>query len=76
MKKDILRYCEDNGIYEVYAIQGNTITYYSYYGADGFYKITKNIKTGKETRQKLRFKKAPKYLKTKDGYTRYNYFTG
>lgn len=76
MKREILIYCENNGIYEIHAIQGNTITYYSYYGNEGFYKVTKNVKTGKETRKKLRFKKPPKYLKTKEGYAKYNYFEG
>ena len=40
---DVLRYCEDHGIYEVYSRRGNVITYYSLY-SEGFYKVVKNIK--------------------------------
>lgn len=72
----VLKYCEKYGIYELHAEKGNVITYYSYYGREGFYRVTKNVKTGKETRKALRYKKIPKFLKTKEGYTKYNYFTG
>ena len=76
MKKEVLIYCENVGIYEIYTTRGYTVTYYSYYGNEGIYKVTKNVKTGKETREKLRYKKPPKFLKTKEGFYRYNYFTG
>ena len=72
---DVLRYCEDHGIYEVYRRKGNVITYYSYFGAEGIYKITKNVKTGFEARELTRYKKPPKFLVTDKG-TKYNYFTG
>ena len=68
-------YCEDHGIYEVYSEKGNIITYYSYFGREGFYKVTKNLKTGNETRKNLRYKKVPKFLKSELG-TKYNYFVG
>lgn len=72
----VLCYCEDHGIYEIYSEKGNVITYYSYYGNEGFYRVTKNVKTGREVRKHLRYKRTPKFLKTKEGYTRYNYYTG
>lgn len=68
-------YCENHGIYEVYKEKGNVITYYSYYGNDGFYKVVTNVLTGKTERTHLRYKKVPKFLKGEHG-TRYNYFTG
>ena len=68
-------YCEDHGIYELYSEKGNIITYYSYFGQEGFYKVTKNLKTGKETRKNLRYKMVPKFLKSELG-TKYNYFVG
>ena len=72
----VLRYCEKYGIYEVYSVKGNVMTYYSYFGNEGFVKVIKNLKTGKEVRKTLRYKKTPKFLKTPEGYTRYNYFVG
>lgn len=74
--QDVILYCEKHGIYELYDIKGNIITYYSYFGTDGFYKIIKNIKTGKEIRKSLRYKKVPKFLLTPEGYLKYNYFAG
>lgn len=71
-----LCYCENHGIYEVYREKGNIITYYSYYGNEGFYKVTVNVLTGEEKRKHLRYKRVPKFLLTKEGWTRYNYFTG
>ena len=76
MSDTIICYCEKHGIYEIYKVVGNIITYYSYFGSEGFYKIIKNIATGKETRKHLRYAKTPKFLITKDGYTKYNYFCG
>lgn len=70
-----LCYCEDHGIYEVYKVKGNVITYYSYFGNEGFYKVTHNCKTGTETRKHLRYTKVPKFLKGEYG-TKYNYFCG
>ena len=69
---DVLRYCEDHGIYEVYSRRGNVITYYSLY-SEGFYKVVKNIKTGREVRKLLRYsiKNPPGFLKYK-----YNYMEG
>ena len=72
----VLRHCEKYGIYELYKEKGNVITYYSYFGNEGFYKVTKNVATGREVRKHLRYKKVPKFLLTKEGWTRYNYFTG
>lgn len=71
----ILLYCEEHGIYELYKEKGNIITYYSYFGNEGIYKVTKNVKTGIETRKHLRYKNIPKFLITPDG-VRYNYFVG
>lgn len=76
MSDAIICYCEKYGIYEIYKVIGkNTIVYYSYFGSEGFYKITKNIATGKEIRKHLRYTKPPKFLVTENG-TRYNYFCG
>ena len=72
----VLQYCEKYGIYELYKEKGNVITYYAYFGDEGFYKVTKNVVTGREVRKHLRYKKVPKFLLTKEGWTRYNYFTG
>ena len=72
----VLLYCEKWGIYELHSEKGNVITYYSYYGNEGFIRVTKNVKTGREVRHPLRYKKIPKFLLTKEGYTKYNYFTG
>lgn len=74
--KAVLLYCERYGIYELHSEKGNVITYYSYYGNEGFIRVTKNVKTGREVRKHLRYKNIPKFLKTEDGYVRYNYFTG
>lgn len=70
-----LAYCEKYGIY-VYKEKGNILTYYSYFGAEGFYKVIKNVKTGKETRKHLRYKKPPQFLHTLEGDVKYNYFVG
>ena len=43
----VLLYCEKYGIYELYKEKGNVITYYSYFGNEGMYKVTKNVKTGR-----------------------------
>lgn len=76
MSDKIICYCEQYGIYEIYKTKGNTITYYSYFGSEGFYKVVVNVKTGRETRKHLRYTKPPKFLLTESGATRYNYFTG
>lgn len=73
--KVVLIYCEKYGIYELYKEKGNIITYYSYFGSEGIYKVVKNVKTGKEIRKHLRYKNIPKFLITPDG-VRYNYFVG
>ena len=73
--KPVLSYCEQYGIYNLYSEKGNIITYYSYFGDEGFYKITKNVKTGKEVRKHLRYKKTPKFLRPAEG-VKYNYFVG
>ena len=73
-----IAYCEDNGIYEIYKEVGNVLTYYSFYSDDlkhPFIKVSVNLKTGKETRKRLRYRKAPKFLKGERG-TRYNYCCG
>ena len=72
---NVLCYCENHGIYEVYSRNGNTIVYYSFFGNEGFYKVTKNVVTGHETRKHLRYKKIPAFLQGEYG-TRYNYYTG
>lgn len=71
----VLLYCERYGIYELYKENGNVITYYSYFGNEGIYKVIKNVKTGREVRKKLRYKSIPKFLVTPEG-VRYNYFVG
>lgn len=71
----VLLYCEKHGIYQLYKEKGNVITYYSYFGEEGLYKVTKNVKTGKEIRKHLRYKKIPKFLVTPKGVL-YNYFVG
>ena len=76
MSDAALAYCEKHGIYEVHSEKGNVITYYSYFGSEGFIRVTQNLKTGKEVRKHLRYKKIPRFLLSKEGYTRYNYFTG
>ena len=76
MPDAVIQYCEKYGITEIYKVKGNVITYYSYFGSEGFYKIAKDVVTGKETRKHLKYKKAPKFLLTKEGYTKYNYFCG
>lgn len=72
---EVLKYCERHGIYELYKENGSTITYYSYYGDEGYFKVVRNCKTGFEVRQHLRYKNCPKFLKGKFG-VRYNYFVG
>ena len=75
MSDQALAFCEKYGIYEIYSEKGNTITYYSYFGSEGFIKVVRNLKTGKEIRKPLRYQKIPKFLKGKNGL-RYNYFVG
>lgn len=72
----ILCYCEDHGIYEIYKVRGNVITYYSFFTGEGIYKIVKNIKTGKETRKLTRYKSTPKFLIAENGGLKYNYCCG
>lgn len=75
---EVLCYCEDVGIIEVYSRRGNTITYYSLY-PEGMYKVTHNVKTGKEIRKLLRyknFKHLPKMFYGANGGTKYNYMEG
>lgn len=76
LSDEALAYCEKYGIYEVYKQRGNVITYYSYYGSEGFLKVTVNLKTGKEIRKSLRYEKIPKFLTTEKGSVLYNYFAG
>lgn len=64
-KTEKLLYMERIGIIEIYSETLKTITYYSYFGTEGFYKVHKNIETGKETRKHISRK--PK---------NYNYFCG
>lgn len=78
MGENITRYCEEHGIYEVYKIKGNTIVYYSWYGDDPYHpfiKVTHNLNTGKETRERLRYRNVPKFLIGERG-VRYNYYCG
>lgn len=64
-----LEYCERVGVYEVWREKGDILTYYSYFGSEGFYKVEKNLMSGEEKRTHLKSK--PKAI----GY-RYNYFVG
>ena len=75
MNDSTIIYCENHGIYEIYKEKGNIITYYSYFGNEGFYKVVVNVKTKKETRKHLRYKKVPSFLIGEYG-TKYNYFVG
>ena len=67
----LLKHCETYGITAVYKETGNIATWYSYFGNEGFYKVSYNTKTGHQTRQRLRYKRAPKFLNGN-----YNYFCG
>ncbi len=69
--EDALLYCEKIGIYAVHKRVGNIITYYSYFGNEGFYKVTHNVKTGAETRKHMIWRQTPKWLGNN-----YNYFCG
>lgn len=71
MTDQAILYCEKHGIYAVHKQTGNIITYYSYFGSEGFYKVKHNLKTGKGTRKHLNWNRAPKWL----GFN-YNYFVG
>ena len=71
-----IRHCEKYGIYEIYKQHHNRLIYYSFFGSEGFYRIEKDLMSGEEKRTHLRYKKTPAFLLTKEGYTRYNYFTG
>ena len=76
LSNKVICYCEDHGIYEIYKTKGNVIMYYSFFSGEGFYKIVKNIKTGKETRTLLRYKRIPSFLRGANGSTKYNYCCG
>ncbi len=55
-----------------YKLQGHNMIYYSYFGKiDGYYKITIDLDTGKQTRKRLAYEKTPKHLKG-----RVNYYVG
>lgn len=55
-----------------YKLQGHKMIYYSYFGKiDGYYKITIDLDTGKQTRKRLAYEKTPKHLKG-----RVNYYAG
>ncbi len=76
-------YMEKIGIIEIYSETLKTITYYSYFGSEGFYKITKNLESGKETRKHMKWTKTPKHLLVETTFmgkpftaTKYNYFCG
>ena len=71
-----LRYRERCGIYQTYSETLKTMTWYSYFGSEGFYKVHKNIETGKETRKHMKWIKCPKHLRTSDGWDLYMYFEG
>lgn len=55
---------ELTGVYE-YKVKGNKMIYISYFGSEGFYKVTHNLDTGEETRKHQ--------ATTKQAY---NYFCG
>lgn len=78
MTNEAIAYAEKIGIYEIWKQRGNVITYYSWYPDNlkhPILKVTRNLKTGKETRKHLRYKKVPKFLVTPEG-TLYNYCCG
>ena len=82
-EQEKLLYMEKIGICEIYSETLKTITYYSYFGSEGFYKITKNLESGKETRNHMKWTKAPKHLLVETTFmgepftaTKYNYFCG
>ena len=82
-KQEKLLYMERIGIIEIYSETLKTITYYSYFGDEGFRKVHKNIETGKETRKRMKWEKAPKHLLVETTFlgkpftaTKYNYFCG
>ena len=55
-----------------YKPQGHNMIYYSYFGKiDGFYKVTIDLDTGKQTRKRLAYQKTPKHLQG-----RVNYYAG
>ena len=66
---------EKYGIYEIYSETLKTITYYSFFGGDGWVKVHVNLETGKQTRKLMNWKTCPKHLKSENGM-RYNYFCG
>lgn len=78
MGEKVIQYCEEHGIYELYKVKGDVITYYSYY-KDGteypFIKVTHNLNTGEEKRERLRYKTTPKFLIGEHG-VKYNYYCG
>lgn len=59
----LIRACKI-GVYE-YKVKGNKMIYISYFGSEGFYKVTHNLDTGEELRKYQRTTKLP-----------YNYFCG
>jgi len=58
------------GVYE-YKVKKNIMSYYSFFGGEGFYKVEHNLDTHMEIRTHLKYKKTPKHLIGK-----YNYYTG
>lgn len=64
--ENVLKYCEKVGIISVYSRKNDEIVYYSYFGNEGYYKVTKNVVTGAETRKHL----------NKKPNAEYNYFCG
>lgn len=63
---------EKIGVYE-YKVTDNLMIYYSFFGSEGFYKVTHNLDNGKETRKHIKAKK-PKAEWYEKGH--YNYFCG
>lgn len=59
-----LCYAEKIGIYH-FEVRGSKIIYISYYGSEGFYKVTRDLLSGKETRKHQASTKK-----------KYNYFCG
>lgn len=68
-----LRRAERIGVIE-YAVKGNKMVYYSYYGGEGFYKVEHNLDTNAESRKPLSdsYCRSAKWRKL----NRYNYFCG
>lgn len=76
MTDEQIIWCEKVGVYEVYKQTEKTITYYSFYYGEGFYKVVKDFESGAEHRTLLKAQRTPKHLLSPEGHPLYNYCTG